>query len=129
MHLSDEQFASLILNLLKDKPPEPATKRQFSRLPLCSRTIITLLGADDRPLAVAKVIVQDISAGGISFLHRSRIEKGTKFWIPLMHNNHEIPVLTRAVHCRQQSESVYRIGAQFIGLTSSEEVSKKNMAG
>src|SRR5688572_10505639 len=71
------------------------------------------LEAEDGERGVG-VTVRDISAAGISLIHREAIPRGTVFAMRLPRRDGKVMGLCCTVkHCRKVADRVYSIGAEF----------------
>src|SRR2546423_7289004 len=115
MNLTADQFAE-VLHTLK-APVENATtdeKRRAARVLHCARVPITE-GADARHGPTTTVMVKDLSPRGICIGHDAQMEIGANFILRLSREDStEIHLLCTVAWCREESMSMYMIGAEFI---------------
>jgi c-di-GMP-binding flagellar brake protein YcgR len=74
--------------------------------------------ADGAASKMIQAELQDISARGLALRVREKMEEGSTFLIQLPVENQDKPIaplICQVIHCRDQKDQTFMIGAEFIG--------------
>lgn len=107
-----KQLLDQVAHLKSDGPSEDE-KRSAPRVGV--RVGVELyVESEEGESAAVPVTVRDISAAGISLVHREAIPRGTVFAMRLPRRDGKMVALCCTVkHCRRVADRVYSIGAEF----------------
>jgi c-di-GMP-binding flagellar brake protein YcgR len=118
MNFTESRLAETISALQKlsashDWGDNRRAKRMELRIPIPIRAI-----SEDGKSKTIQAELRDISARGLALLIRQPLEDGSTFLIQLPVEDHDYPVaplICQVIHCRDNKDDSYKIGAEFIG--------------
>jgi hypothetical protein len=121
MQLSDGQLDHIVASLngsgpsVNAPPPQDQaeSRRREPRVGLAARVTLIPL-TDTMPPAPFDVALRDLSAGGVGFLHTSRIGLDEQFVALLPDGRDFVAVLCQVTHYQPLGEQLFAVGARFV---------------